>query len=179
MSYRLLIECYRSSPSRFLLVGAAAWVFALLMAGLYLQHVVGLEPCPMCIVQRYALMIVGLLALSGAAVGAALQKPRAWQIGLAGAMGLFSVLGGWVALRQTILQYEARSNPFPECSPGIEYLIEMHGLSNALPFIFKGSGNCAEVDWTLLGLSIANWSLVNFVALALASVFIVWASKKH
>lgn len=178
MSYRVLIEIYRSNPPRLLFFGAAIWIFGLLMFGLYLQHVVGLEPCPMCIVQRYALMIVGLLALSGAAVGATLQKPRAWQTGLAGAMGLFSMLGGWVALRQTILQYEARSNPFPECSPGIEYLIEMHGLSNALPFIFKGSGNCASVDWTFLGLSIANWSLVNFAALILAAIFIAWNTKK-
>jgi len=177
--YHSIIGLYRARPVQSLFFAAAAWIFGLLIFGLYLQHVVGLEPCPMCIVQRYALLIVGILALAGGLVSRASAPSRAWKYGLAGGMGLFSVLGGWVAARQTILQYEARNNPFPECSPGIEYLIEMHGLSDALPFIFKGSGNCASVDWTFLGLSIANWSLVNFVALILAVVFIVWTAKKR
>lgn len=53
----------------------------------------------------------------------------------------------------------------------------MYGLSDALPFIFKGSGNCASVDWTFLGLSIANWSLVNFIALIGLVAFFAWNAK--
>lgn len=55
----------------------------------------------------------------------------------------------------------------------------MYGLSDALPFIFKGSGNCASVDWTFLGLSIANWSLANFAALLALVAFIAWTAKKR
>jgi len=175
----LIRSCYQSNPPRALFFGAAAWVFGLLMFGLYLQHVVGLEPCPMCIVQRYALLVVGLVALAGGIANRAEPPSRVWQYGLAGGMGTFALLGAWVAARQTILQYEARNNPFAECSPGIEYLIEMYGLSDALPFIFKGSGNCASVDWTFLGLSIANWSLANFAALLVLIAFIAWTAKKR
>lgn len=179
MSYRKIIEMYRFNPPRALFFGAAAWVFGLLMFGLYLQHVVGLEPCPMCIVQRYALMAVGLIALAGGIASSAAPPSRAWKYGLVGGMGACALLGGWVAARQTLLQYEARNNPFTECSPGIEYLIEMYGLSDALPFIFKGSGNCASADWTFLGLSIANWSLVNFVALIGLVAFLAWTAKRR
>ena len=119
MSYRQIIEMYRSNPPRALFFGAAAWVFGLLMFGLYLQHVVGLEPCPMCIVQRYALLVVGLVALAGGIASRAAPPSRVWQYGLAGGMGAFALFGGWVAARQTLLQYEARNNPFAECSPGI------------------------------------------------------------
>ena len=104
MSYRHIIEMYRSNPPRALFFGAAAWVFGLLMFGLlmfglYLQHVVGLEPCPMCIVQRYALLVVGLVALAGGIASRAEPPSRGWQYGLAGGMGTFALLGAWVAAR--------------------------------------------------------------------------------
>lgn len=173
------VSWYKKQTAQwYLQVFVVVLVVGLLGFGLYLQHGVGLEPCPMCIVQRYLLVAAGVSALIGAGLNTGRPSGKAKRRIPPFLMGVFSVLGAWVAARQSLLQHEARNNPFPECSPGIEYLIEMHGLSDALPFIFKGSGNCASVDWTFLGLSIANWSLLNFGLLAVLSIAMLWLARK-
>ncbi|MDR0633422.1 MAG: disulfide bond formation protein B, partial [Azoarcus sp.] len=114
----------------------------------YLQEAKGLEPCPMCIMQRYALLVVGVIAL----VAALLRRgPR-----VHGALITFAaLLGGGVAARQSWLQWNPPS--VPECGPGLEYLVESLPLTELLPKLFQGAGDCSAVDWTFLGLSIANW----------------------
>ncbi len=137
---------------------------ALLGFGLYLQHIGGLEPCPMCIMQRYAFTMVALLALL-----AALHGPkRTGTLVYSASILLSSLAGGGVAVQQSILQ---RSPPdLAECGPGLEYLMEVYGLAEAMPMIFRGTGDCGSIDWTFLGLSIANWSLLCFTAVAAFSV---------
>jgi len=136
----------------------------LLGFGMYLQHVEGLEPCPMCIVQRYALILVGLLA----ALGAAFSGPVARRTTVVVA-GLAAVFGAFVAARQSWLQWYP-----PEvlsCGRDFFGMIESFPLRRAIPMIFRGSGDCSAVDWTFMGLTIANWSFlwfVGFAALALA-----------
>jgi len=145
----------------------------MLAFGLYLQHVVGLNPCPMCIVQRYALIGVALIAL----VGSRLRKP--------GAMAVFGVLlalkagfGAFVAARQSWLQWYP-----PEivtCGRDFYGMVENFPINRAIPMIFKGSGDCTKVDWTFLGGSIANWSFVAFVVFALVGLTIAaqaWRSR--
>ncbi|TNF60110.1 MAG: disulfide bond formation protein B [Burkholderiales bacterium] len=140
------------------LVGLAC--LGLLLFGIYLQHVEGLEPCPMCIVQRYALILVGLLAVLAAAVG----HGRARSLATAGAF-LSAGFGAFVAARQSWLQW------FPpevlSCGRDFYGMIESFPLKRAIPMIFRGSGDCSAVDWTFLGLTIANWSFVWFCAFAL------------
>ena len=136
----------------------AAGSTAMLAFGLYLQHSVGLEPCPMCIVQRYALILVVLVA----AVAAVLPQPGARNAGV-WLMGGVAVFGAFVAARQTWLQWYP-----PEvlsCGRDIYGMIESFPLKRAIPMIFKGSGDCSEIDWTFLGLSIANWSFLYFSAI--------------
>lgn len=155
---------FANLSTRSILLGLFAICTGLLSFGLYLQHVVGLEPCPMCIMQRYAFVMVGLVALAGG-----LHGPK--RIGskvYAGIILLFAVLGGGVAARQTWLQISPPD--IPECGPGLEYMVESFGLGEALPMIFRGAGDCAAIDWTFLGLSIANWSLVCFTAVAVLAV---------
>ena len=127
----------------------------LLAFGLYLQHVVGLEPCHMCIVQRYALILVALIA-----AGTAVSAKRWWQTGGLIKMGVVAGFGMFVAARQSFLQW----NPPEIMSCGRDFygMIESFPLKRAIPMIFKGSGDCAAVDWTFLGLSIANWSFLCF-----------------
>ncbi len=139
---------------------------AMLAFGLYLQHGVGLEPCPMCIVQRYALVLVAVVAGISAAVG-----NKSSLVGGAGVMVLLSGFGAFVAARQSFLQWYP-----PEvmsCGRDFYGMIETFPLQRVIPMIFKGSGDCSKVDWTFLGGSIANWSFVCFsvigvVALVLA-----------
>ena len=132
----------------------------LLGFGMYLQHVVGLEPCPMCIVQRYAMTLIGLLALLG----------LVWRSVLGGrVLAVLAVLlaagGAFVAARQTWLQWYPPE--VASCGRDFYGMIESFPLQRAIPLIFRGSGDCSKVDWTFLGGSIANWSFVAFVGMAL------------
>ena len=132
----------------------------LLGFGMYLQHVVGLEPCPMCIVQRYAMTLIGVLALLG----------LVWRSVLGGrVLAMLAVLlaagGAFVAARQTWLQWYPPE--VASCGRDFYGMIESFPLQRAIPLIFRGSGDCSKVDWTFLGGSIANWSFVAFVGMAL------------
>ncbi|MBN9573922.1 disulfide bond formation protein B [Alicycliphilus denitrificans] len=154
----MLLNWITIAPRRTLALMSAACV-AMLAFGMYLQHVVGLEPCPMCIVQRYALIGIAIFA-----VLASLKGKKAWWMGwsvLALAMAGF---GAFTAARQSWLQWYP-----PEvatCGRDFYGMIENYSLSRAIPMIFRGSGDCSAVDWTFLGGSIANWSFVCFVVFA-------------
>lgn len=155
-------------PPRVLFLALFTVCTGLLGFGLYLQHGIGLEPCPMCIMQRYAFVTIALIGLI-----AGVHGPRRTGTAIYGALLLlFAIGGGTVAAQQSILQ---RSPPdLAECGPGIEYLIESFGLAEALPMMFRGTGDCGAIDWTFLGLSIANWSLVCFVSVGIfAAVMMV------
>ncbi len=157
---------FRSVSVRQSLLAICVGCVGLLAYGLYLQHVVGLEPCPMCIVQRYALVLVALLAgLSAAA--------RARAVHFAGLllMVLMAGFGAFVAARQSWLQWYP-----PEvvsCGRDFYGMIETFPLQRAIPMIFKGGGDCTKVDWTFLGGSIANWSFLCFVATVLVSLVLM------
>jgi disulfide bond formation protein DsbB len=145
----------------------------MLAFGLYLQHVVGLNPCPMCIVQRYALIGVALIAM----VGSRLHKPAAMAVD-----GVLLVInagfGAFVAARQSWLQWYP-----PEivtCGRDFYGMVENFPINRAIPMIFKGSGDCTKIDWTFLGGSIANWSFVAFMLFALMGLAIAvqaWRSR--
>ncbi|HYW57313.1 MAG TPA: disulfide bond formation protein B [Polaromonas sp.] len=145
---------------------------AMLAFGLYLQHVVGLEPCPMCIVQRYALILV---ALSCGLT--AITKRGALLLTGALVTLLFSAFGAFVAARQSFLQWYPPE--VASCGRDFYGMIETFPLKRAIPMIFKGSGDCTKIDWTFLGLSIANWSFLCFVAIALVMLaLLVSRSRK-
>ncbi|MBL0946173.1 MAG: disulfide bond formation protein B [Hydrogenophaga sp.] len=154
-------------PRQVLALVAAVCV-ALLAFGMVLQHVVGLEPCPMCIVQRYALILVAVLA----ALAASLKSRGARQVGV-GLMGLFAGFGAFTAARQSWLQW----NPPEILSCGRDFfgMIEAFPLGRAIPMIFRGSGDCSKIDWTFLGLTIANWSFLWFVAFTLLALGLLLA----
>lgn len=148
--------------------GLIAWACVGMLAfGMYLQHVVGLEPCPMCIVQRYALILIAACAIFCWASGLKASKNQGaskLQTVWAGLAVLFAAGGAFVAARQSFLQWYP-----PEvvsCGRDFYGMVETFPLKRAIPMIFKGGGDCSKVDWTFLGGSIANWSFVAFVAMA-------------
>lgn len=159
------MDCFFRRP-RLAFAAVALWSVALLVFGLYLQHVEGLEPCPMCIVQRYALMGVALIA----AVLAGLGRAGAYRWG-GGLLILVAGFGAVTAARQSWLQW------FPpevySCGRDFYGMIESFPLRRAIPMIFRGSGDCTQIDWTFLGLSIANWSFLNFTAMAVLALLLV------
>jgi protein dithiol:quinone oxidoreductase len=133
---------------------------ALLGFGYYLQYVEGLNPCPLCLVQRgffYAVMAT--------CIAATLHNPR--NLGRAvygGAAALFAAGGFAVAARQVWLQH-LPPDKVPQCGPDLYFMLENFPLSRVLKTLVQGTGECAVVDWTFLGVSIAGWSLAAFAAL--------------
>lgn len=139
---------------------AVAVLCALLVGvALYLQFHEQLEPCPLCILQRYAYVLVGALALMAALMPALLGRMLAALGALVAAAG--AGVGGWHVWLQ--LHPPAVS----ACGPSLEYLVTNLPLGRALPRIFQGYGDCTAIDWTFLGLSIPAWSLLWLLALAL------------
>ena len=136
----------------------SAGCVAMLAYGLYLQHGLGLEPCPMCIVQRYALILIAMVAALAGATGR-----KGLHLGASVTLFFTAVFGAYVAARQSWLQWYP-----PEvvsCGRDFYGMIETFPLQRAIPMIFKGSGDCSKIDWTFLGGTIANWSLVSFLGL--------------
>ncbi len=144
-----------AAPRRVLALVSVACL-GLLAFGLYLQHSVGLEPCPMCIVQRYALILVAVFAALASARG-----QKGWITGWTVLALLASAFGAFTAARQSWLQWYPPE--FAMCGRDFYGMVESYPLRRAIPMIFKGSGDCAAVDWTFLGGSIANWSFVSFM----------------
>ena len=143
--------------------------FGLIGVGLLLQHVVGLDPCPLCIFQRVAYFAVALFALM-----AAWLSPRASSHGF-GILVLASALAGaGIAGRHVWLQMQPAGL---SCGPGLQTMLENFPLADVLPKVFRGSGDCAEASWTLIGLTIAEWSLLWFVILSAATIVILFARR--
>ena len=148
------------SPRRLLALVSAACV-AMLAFGMYLQYGVGLEPCPMCIVQRYALILLAITAGI-----ASLRGQEGWWMGWGSLAVLAAGFGAFVAARQSWLQWYPPE--IATCGRDFYGMIENYPISRAVPMIFRGSGDCTQVDWTFLGGSIANWSFLCFTVLGLA-----------
>ncbi len=161
----MLLTYFDAMPRRLLALVAGACV-AMLAFGLYLQHGVGLEPCPMCIVQRYALVLVAVVAGI-----TAMAKSRGLLVAGSGVMVLLAGFGGFVAARQSFLQWYPPE--IASCGRDFYGMIETFPLKRAIPMIFKGSGDCTKIDWTFLGLSIANWSFLCFVAIAAVGLLLM------
>ena len=149
---------------------AVAFVsFGLIGVGLVLQHAVGLNPCPLCIFQRMAYFALGLFALIAASLSP--RPPSRWF----GVLALASALTGvGVAGRHVWLQMNPQGL---SCGPGLAAMLENFPLTDVLPKVFRGSGDCSEAAWTLIGLTIADWSLNWFVILSVATIFIVFARR--
>jgi disulfide bond formation protein DsbB len=162
----MLLRMLDQAPRKVLALVSLGCV-ALLGYGLYLQHGLGLEPCPMCIVQRYALVLVAVVA----GLTAMLRSRGAHLAG-----GLLTLLiagfGAFVAARQSWLQWYPPE--IASCGRDFYGMIETFPLKRAVPMIFAGGGDCAAVDWTFLGLSIANWSFLCFVAIGLTMLALLW-----
>lgn len=164
----------RALNARRIYGAVVAIVVALLAAALYYQHVEGLEPCPLCILQRIAFICVGLTALV-----AYLFNP-----GIVGRMffglltALFSAAGAGVAARNIWLQH-LPPDQVPECGPGLGYLIDAFPLAKALPMVLQGSGECANVAWTMLGLSIPAWALGWFLVFFMAGVAAMFLRERR
>jgi disulfide bond formation protein DsbB len=134
----------------------------------YLQEYVGLEPCPMCILQRYAFFAIAAVALVGTIHGPRGNALKVYAI----LVTLLACAGAGVAIRHSYLQHYP---PLREtCGTDLDFLLNTFSLSEAFPKIFAGTGSCSKVDWKFLGLSIPEWALVWYIAFALVPLWIAF-----
>lgn len=157
------------SPRTYFLL-ALAYCAGLILMALYFQFQGGLEPCPLCISQRIMVLAVGLVMLA-----AVLHNPRTVRGIRAYALLGFSVavLGASISARHVWLQH-LPADEVPACGPGLEYMFHYFPLTDTLKAMLTGTGDCAKVDWTLLGLSMPAWVLLCFLGLAAVSLVQYW-----
>jgi disulfide bond formation protein DsbB len=166
-----MLEILQKVPVRLAYFLGALACIGLLGYAYVLQYFQGQDPCPLCLVQRvfYALFAIACIA------GAIHAPRRGWNF-LYGGLALASALaGGATAARQVWLQHLPASE-VPQCGPDLQFMIEHFPISRTLTFLVRGSGQCAEVHWRFLGLSIAEWSLLWFAGLA---VYAAWLALRR
>lgn len=134
---------------------------------LYSQYVDGLQPCPLCVFQRIAVIGLGIAFFIGAVVN--IGGVRRWLVApLAIVAGTGGVI---VAGRHAWLQH-LPPDQVPSCGPGLGHILNTFPLGEALSMVFQGSGECANVDWTFLGLSMPMWVFAWCVVLGLGGAVV-------
>lgn len=152
-----------------------AFCVIMMAVALGLEHIGGLEPCPLCIFQRVAVIAAGLVLAV-----AALHNPNG-KVGKAvyGVLGLVAVgTGAFIAGRHVWLQ-SLPADEVPSCGPGLEYMMDILPMQDVVAMVLTGSGECAEIDFMLLGFSLPVWTLIGFLVLALAPLRILWVAMKQ
>jgi len=138
----------------------------LIVYALYTQYYLKLDPCPLCIFQRIGIMAMGVLFLMGALQNPATLGRRIYAMMIA----LAGLLGASVALRHIWIQHLPK-NLVPACGPGLDFMLDTFPLSKTLKMVFTGSGECAEVSWNFLGLSMPEWVLICYLLLIVGALW--------
>ncbi len=145
---------------------------SLLGYGLYLEHAQGIEPCPLCSFQRIAYIVITIIAL----IGVIHNPQNLMRLTYNVLIFITALIGAGIAGRQTWLQH-LPPELVPECGPGLEYMLEVFPFADAMKMILSGSGECAEVHWTFLSFSIAEWSLVCFSLIVITTLLVTFVFK--
>jgi len=145
---------------------------AVLMAyALYAEHVLGLAPCPLCIFQRVAVIVLGVLFLLAALHGPGRMGARIYGI----LLGLAALAGMLVAGRHIWIQAQPPGS-VAACGADLDYLLEIMPVTEVITKVLTGSGECGKIDWTLLGLSMPGWVLI---ALAGLGAWALWINFRR
>lgn len=139
---------------------------AMIIMAAYLQFSKGLEPCPLCVVQRFIAIILCIVFL----VGFLHQSGSMWVRFHGFLVTLISLGGMSAAARQVYLQ-TLPANQLPPCSPNLSYILERLSWGDSIKFLLRGSADCAQIKWTLLNLSIPEWTLGLFTLFLLVGLW--------
>lgn len=154
-------------PSKRLLNLAGFLACAGMMAfALYAQYVLLLEPCPLCVFQRIATILLGIVFLV-----AALHDPGRIGGRLYATLVLIAAGGGVGVAGWHVYLQNLPADKVPGCGPGFEYIMSNFALFDALGLIFKGSGECADVVWRLFGLSMPTWVIIGLGGLGVYGIY--------
>lgn len=140
----------------------------LVAVALVIQTHYHLEPCPLCISQRIVFMGLGLLFLIAAFI-----KPTSIFKKIFTLLQVLTAMGGaGVSIRHWYLQAH-RESIIADCGVGFDYMFDNFPLQKALILVFRGTGDCAAIDWTFLGLSIPQLALIAFISFAGYALYLV------
>lgn len=155
--------------SRFGFLLGFGFCAALLAVAAYFQFVRELEPCPLCITQRVFVLAVGIVFLM-----AVVHNPGRLGQKIYGSWAALLAIGGAAISARHVWLQNLPKEEVPACGPGLAYVFENFPLSRTLKLLLSGTGECSEVLWTFLGLSIPAWTLVAFVILAGWGLWLGW-----
>lgn len=163
------------SPTHWRTGNLGAFIVCAGMMGfaLYAQYVWSMEPCPLCIFQRVALLALGLVFLLAGLHSAGRMGRSLYAVLVAAA----ALAGIGVAGRHVWLQ-NLPADQVPACGPGLDFMMGTFPFMEVLEMVLSGSGECAEVSWRFLGLTMPAWTLLWFVALGVWGVWINWMSRR-
>lgn len=151
---------------------AALSCAGLLGAAYYFEYALYLDPCPLCIMQRIGVLLVGL-----AFAAAAIHRPgRTGQMIYATAAMLAAVFGGAIAARHVWIQ-SLPPDLVPACGPGLAYMLDALPWQDLLSVLLRGNGNCAEQSWMFMGISMPQWVLVWFIGYFGLGGFLFWRAR--
>jgi protein dithiol:quinone oxidoreductase len=145
----------------------------LILVGVYLEHVMKLLPCPLCITQRAFIDLVGLLALI-----AFIHNPRQKGIRIYAGLGILAAVGGAYFAKHHLWLQSLPEDQVPACGPGLAYMFEVFPIMEAFKMLLQGDGSCAKPH-LIFGLSIPAWTLIAFVGLVLINVYQIVRKPDH
>ncbi|MCO6055860.1 disulfide bond formation protein B [Pseudomonas sp. MOB-449] len=154
-----------ASPRSLFLLAFLACV-AVMGGALYLEHALGLEPCPLCIVQRIFIIGFGIICLI-----AALHGPERMGRRIYAALALLFAVGGAATAGRQVWLQSVPADQLPACLPSLDYIMEALPFQDIVKLMLHGTADCAEVTWTLFGMSIPEWSLLAFAGCILFSLY--------
>lgn len=163
-----MIDFIKLTPRTWFFLGFISCILMLATAAFF-QFVMDLEPCPLCISQRIAILLVGIVFLIAAIHNPKKKGIKSYAIGGT----IAALIGASISARHVWIQ-NLPPNEVPECGPGLAYIFENFPLIETLKLMLSGTGECADILWTFLGLSIPGWTLVAFIMLGAMSLLQFW-----
>jgi len=146
--------------------------FSLLLVAFYMEYQMGLEPCPLCMLQRIVFFSIGVVSLvSFITANQTARRICSWLV------VLLSIAGAALAIRHLYLQ-NLPEDQLPACLPGLSYMFEVFPWQEIMQAMIMGTGECGDVVWTLFGISIPGWTLIAFIGMALVNLVIALGVTK-
>ncbi|WP_040475417.1 disulfide bond formation protein B [Vreelandella jeotgali] len=164
-----------SGAWRQMALGGVALCLLMMAVALGLEHIGGLEPCPLCVFQRIGVIATGVVLAVAAGHHPAGRSGR----GLYALLALVAVAGGgFVAGRHVWLQ-SLPADQVPSCGPGLDYMLEVLPMQEVIATVLSGSGECANIAASFAGLSLPAWTLIGFIGLACFPLAMLWQAYRQ
>lgn len=163
----------RASVRQWCLLGLVMCCFMMAVA-LYLQYGVGLEPCPLCIFQRVAVISACIVFLIGA-----IHNPKRWGGIVYAVLSLIAVVGGISVAGRHVWLQTLPPDSVPSCGPGLDYMMDMLPLWDVMARVLHGSGECAVVEGVFWGVTLPQWTLLGFVVMGFIPVLMIVSRLRH